>query len=177
MYLFPWFPACRVALVLSIQLPSVNLNNCSLSLSLLPQGGKGSPPLQVPRYCSMTCLHPAQASSICYLSIYLPTYHLSIIYLIYQLSMYLSVYLCIQLSFSYLSSINYLCIYLSSISYLSSRFILRSCLTCFWRLGRFKICRVGQQEGGDMGIYVYIQLIHFVIQQQLTQHCKAVILQ
>ena len=27
-----------------------------------------------------------------------------------------------------------------------------------------------------MGIYVYIQLIHFVIQQQLTQQCKAIIL-
>ena len=24
------------------------------------------------------------------------------------------------------------------------------------------------QEGGDMGIYVYIWLIHFVIQQKLT---------
>ena len=33
------------------------------------------------------------------------------------------------------------------------------------------------QEGGDMGIYVYIQLIHFVIQQKLTHHCKAIILQ
>ena len=33
------------------------------------------------------------------------------------------------------------------------------------------------QEGGDMGIYVYIQLIHFVVQQKLTQHCKAFILQ
>ena len=32
------------------------------------------------------------------------------------------------------------------------------------------------QEGGDMGIYVYIQLIHFV-QQKLTQHCKAFIFQ
>ena len=28
------------------------------------------------------------------------------------------------------------------------------------------------QEGGHMGIYVYIQLIHFFIQQKLTQHCK-----
>ena len=28
------------------------------------------------------------------------------------------------------------------------------------------------QEGGDMGIYVYIYLIHFVVQQKLTQHCK-----
>ena len=27
------------------------------------------------------------------------------------------------------------------------------------------------------GIYVYIQLIHFVVQQKLTQHCKANILQ
>ena len=33
------------------------------------------------------------------------------------------------------------------------------------------------QEGGDMGIYVYVELIHFVIQQQLTQQCKAIILQ
>ena len=32
-------------------------------------------------------------------------------------------------------------------------------------------------EGGDMGICVYIWLIHFVIQQKLTQHCKAIILQ
>ena len=33
------------------------------------------------------------------------------------------------------------------------------------------------QEEGDMGIYVYVQLIHFVIQQKLTHHCKAIILQ
>ena len=33
------------------------------------------------------------------------------------------------------------------------------------------------QEGGDIGIYVYIQLIHLVIQQRLTQHCKAIICQ
>ena len=33
------------------------------------------------------------------------------------------------------------------------------------------------QEGGDMGIYVYIELIHFVIKQKLTHHCKAIILQ
>ena len=33
------------------------------------------------------------------------------------------------------------------------------------------------QEGGDMEIYVYIQLIYFVVQQKLTQHCKATILQ
>ena len=33
------------------------------------------------------------------------------------------------------------------------------------------------QEGGDMGIYVYVQLIHFVIQQKLMQHCEAIILQ
>ena len=32
------------------------------------------------------------------------------------------------------------------------------------------------QEGGDMGIYVYLQLIHFVVQQKLTQHWKAIIL-
>ena len=33
------------------------------------------------------------------------------------------------------------------------------------------------QEGGDMGIYVYVYLIHFVIQQKLTHHCQAIILQ
>ena len=34
--------------------------------------------------------------------------------------------------------------------------------------------RVG---GGREGIYVYIQLIHLIVQQKLTQHCKATILQ
>ena len=33
------------------------------------------------------------------------------------------------------------------------------------------------QEGGDMGICVYVWLIHFVIQQKLTHHCRAIILQ
>ena len=33
------------------------------------------------------------------------------------------------------------------------------------------------QEGGDMGIYVYVELIHFVIKQKLTHQCKAIILQ
>ena len=33
------------------------------------------------------------------------------------------------------------------------------------------------QEGGNMGIYVYIQLIHFAVQQKLTKHWKAIILQ
>ena len=33
------------------------------------------------------------------------------------------------------------------------------------------------QEGGDMGICVYVWLIHFVIKQKLTHHCKAIILQ
>ena len=33
------------------------------------------------------------------------------------------------------------------------------------------------QEGGGMGMYVYVYLIHFVIQQKLTHHCKAIILQ
>ena len=31
-------------------------------------------------------------------------------------------------------------------------------------------------EGGDMGIYVYVQLIHFVIQQKLTDPCKSITL-
>ena len=30
------------------------------------------------------------------------------------------------------------------------------------------------QEGGDMGIFVYVWLIHFVIQQKLTHHSKAI---
>ena len=33
------------------------------------------------------------------------------------------------------------------------------------------------QEGGDMGIYIYVELTHFIIQQKLAHHCKAVILQ
>ena len=33
------------------------------------------------------------------------------------------------------------------------------------------------QEVEDMGIYVYVQLSHFVIQQKITQQCKAIILQ
>ena len=33
------------------------------------------------------------------------------------------------------------------------------------------------QEGGDMGIYVYVWLIHFVVEQRLTHHCRAIILQ
>ena len=39
---------------------------------------------------------------------------------------------------------------------------------------------VGGGVGGRSkreGIYVYIELIPFVVQQNLTQHCKAVILQ
>ena len=33
------------------------------------------------------------------------------------------------------------------------------------------------QEGGDMGMYVYTRLIHFVVQQRLAQYCEAVIRQ
>ena len=33
------------------------------------------------------------------------------------------------------------------------------------------------QEEGDMGIYVCIWLIHFVVQQKLTEYCEAIILQ
>ena len=36
------------------------------------------------------------------------------------------------------------------------------------------------REGGGIkreGIYVYLNLIHVVVQQKLTQHCKAIILQ
>ena len=35
-------------------------------------------------------------------------------------------------------------------------------------------------EGGRSkreGIYVYVQLIHFIVKQELTQHCKATISQ
>ena len=34
-----------------------------------------------------------------------------------------------------------------------------------------------EAQEGHMGIYVYLQLIHFVVQQKITQHCKAIILQ
>ena len=37
--------------------------------------------------------------------------------------------------------------------------------------------REAQEGGGDMGIYVCIWLIHFVVQQKLTQYCEAIILQ
>ena len=33
------------------------------------------------------------------------------------------------------------------------------------------------QEGGDMGKYVCIWLIHFGVQQKLTQYCEEIILQ
>ena len=33
------------------------------------------------------------------------------------------------------------------------------------------------QERGDMGMYVCIWLIHFVVKQTLTQYCEAIILQ
>ena len=33
------------------------------------------------------------------------------------------------------------------------------------------------RKSKNQGIYVYIQLIHFSIQQKLTQHCEATILQ
>ena len=47
---------------------------------------------------------------------------------------------------------------------------------CFVVTYRGGIGSVGgeAQEGGDMGIYVYIQLIHFVLQHKLTKHCKAI---
>ena len=32
------------------------------------------------------------------------------------------------------------------------------------------------QEGGYMGIYAYIWLIHFVVQRKVAQHCEAIIL-
>ena len=33
------------------------------------------------------------------------------------------------------------------------------------------------QEGVDMGTYVCVWLIHFVVQQKLTQYCEEIILQ
>ena len=33
------------------------------------------------------------------------------------------------------------------------------------------------QEGGDMGTCVCIWLIHFVVQEKLTQYCEVIILQ
>ena len=42
-----------------------------------------------------------------------------------------------------------------------------------------RIGRMGgeAQEGGDMGTYVCLCLIRFVVQQKLTQYCEAIILQ
>ena len=40
--------------------------------------------------------------------------------------------------------------------------------------------RVGgreMQEGRDMGVCVYVELIHFVVKQKVTHHCGAIILQ
>ena len=37
----------------------------------------------------------------------------------------------------------------------------------------------GAEVGGKLereGIYVYLELIHFVAQQKLTEHCKTIIL-
>ena len=46
------------------------------------------------------------------------------------------------------------------------------------------LCKdLGRWDGGvgrrsrREGIYVYVELIHFIVQQKLTQHCKAIILQ
>ena len=39
------------------------------------------------------------------------------------------------------------------------------------------VSKKSSPEGGDMGIYVYVELIHFVIKQKLTHHCKTIILQ
>ena len=37
---------------------------------------------------------------------------------------------------------------------------------------------MGEWEGQEAGnIYIYIQLIHNVVQQKVTQHCKAIIFQ
>ena len=39
-------------------------------------------------------------------------------------------------------------------------------------------CDGGEWQGGSRDrIYVYIELIHVVVQQKLTQHCEAIILQ
>ena len=37
--------------------------------------------------------------------------------------------------------------------------------------------REGDAKVRDLGTYVYVQLIHFVLKQKLTHHCKAIILQ
>ena len=33
----------------------------------------------------------------------------------------------------------------------------------------------GQGRSKKEGVYVYIELTHFIVQQKLTQHCKATI--
>ena len=37
--------------------------------------------------------------------------------------------------------------------------------------------RVAVRKSERAGMFVYTWLIHFVVQQKLTQHCKAIILQ
>ena len=51
------------------------------------------------------------------------------------------------------------------------------CFVTTWRGGIGREGGREMQAGRDMGIYVCVELIHFVIKQKLTQHCKAIILQ
>ena len=47
-----------------------------------------------------------------------------------------------------------------------------STVLCDYLEGWDMECGRETQEGGDMGIYVQLQMIHFVIQQKLTQNFK-----
>ena len=51
------------------------------------------------------------------------------------------------------------------------------CFVTNWRGGIGRVGGREMQEGGDMGTYVYVWLIHFVIGQKLAHHSKAIILQ
>lgn len=48
-----------------------------------------------------------------------------------------------------------------------------------WMLRNYLRCGIREGGGGREapreGLYVYIQLIHFVLQQKLIQHCTAII--
>ena len=59
--------------------------------------------------------------------------------------------------------------------FLASEFTPKSLLTIKHR----KLSSVLRDDlgGVGLGIYVYVQLAHVTVQQKLTQHCKAVILQ
>ena len=67
-------------------------------------------------------------------------------------------------------------------SYDDLKFMVWTAITLYQRISRGNStqCSVVTQMGSKSkkeGICVYIDLIHFAVEQKLTQHCKATILQ